>query len=69
MERAASSMLATRTVEPPAMEAPARRGWIRRLVAGFCDSCALAVMALLACLAVVAVGTVGSLIWMFLLER
>ena len=69
MDREASVLLATRTVAQPATEAPARRGWVRRLVGEFYDSCALAVMALLGCLAVVAVGTVGSLIWMLLLER
>ena len=46
-----------------------RRRWLRRLLFGFCDSCALAGVALLACAAVIAVGTLGSLLWMFLLER
>jgi hypothetical protein len=59
--------------EPAAVEsvAPgsARRGRLRRLLAGFGDSCALAAVALLGCLVVVAVGTIGSLLWMLLLER
>jgi hypothetical protein len=49
--------------------ASARRGRLRRVLAGFGDSCALAAVALLACVGVIAVGTVGSLVWMLLLER
>ena len=45
------------------------RGCLRRVLAGFGDSCALVGVALLGCLALIAVGTVGSLAWAFLVER
>ena len=47
-------------------EEAVREGSVRRLLAGFRDSCALVAVALLGCLALVAIGTVGSLAWTFL---
>ena len=52
-------------VAPPT----ARRGRLRRALAGFRDSCALCAVALLGCLALVAVGTVVSLVWAVLVEH
>ena len=46
-----------------------RRGPLRRVLAGFGDSCARVGVALLGCLALIALGTVGSLAWAFLVER
>ena len=47
-------------------EGSIHQGSVRRLLAGFRDSCALVAVALLGCLALVAIGTVGSLAWTFL---
>jgi hypothetical protein len=53
----------------PAAPARARRGPLRRALAGFGDSCALVGVALLGCAGLVAVGTAGSLVWTLLVER
>ena len=71
MNRGPSSLLTpedTASLEVGALAA-VRGGPLRRVLAGFGNSCALIGVALLACLALITVGTVGSLAWMFLVER
>ena len=71
MNRGPGSLLAPEGSAALEVQVPAavRRSFLRRVLAGFGDSCALVGVALVGCLALVAVGTVGSLAWMFVVDR
>jgi hypothetical protein len=71
MERGASAVLAGRGRRAGEADAVGRgtRGRLRRALAGFGDTCALACVALLGCVALVALGTVASLLWMLVAEH
>jgi hypothetical protein len=69
MNRGPGSLLAPEGSAAVEVPATVRRRCLRRMLAGFGDSCALVGVALLGCLALVAVGTAGSLAWMVLVDR